>query len=161
MTHRIRSLGPGDDGLAAGLHALCFEGSGERVWSADEFRQLLVTPGCVGVVAVVQAQPAGLVLARVACDEAEVLTLGVVRSLRRQGIGTALLARAAHACSQRGALRLFLEVAEDNLPARNLYAANGFLVVGQRDGYYTRDDGRRAALILRHELARDTPRHAE
>jgi ribosomal-protein-alanine N-acetyltransferase len=161
MTLVVRILGPADDALAAGLHALCFKESGERAWSADEFRQLLATPGCLGMVAVAKQQPAGLALARVAADEAEVLTLGVVPSLRRQGIGGALLARLGQACSQRGARCLFLEVAEDNFPARRLYGANGFIVVARRDGYYARADCRGTALVLRRELARDNAMRAE
>jgi ribosomal-protein-alanine N-acetyltransferase len=161
MTLVVRTVGPDDAALAAGLHALCFKDSGERTWSADEFRQLLATPGCLGMVAVMQVEPAGLALARVAFDEAEVLTLGVVPSLRRQGIGGALLARLRHACHQRGARSLFLEVAEDNLPARRLYEANGFVVMARREGYYARSDGRRAALVLRRALAPDNPMRAE
>ncbi len=161
MTLVVHTLGPADDALAAGLHALCFKESGERAWSADEFRQLLGTPGCLGMVAVLEQRPAGLALARVAADEAEVLTLGVVPSLRRQGIGDFLLARLGHACRQCGARCLFLEVAEDNFPARRLYGSNGFVVVARRDGYYARGGCRGAALVLRRELARDKPMRAE
>ena len=48
---------------------------------------------------------------------------------------------------------VFLEVEDDNPPARRLYAGRGFLQVGERRGYYVRADGRAStALILRRDL---------
>ena len=48
-----------------------------------------------------------------------------------------------------GVVRMFLEVALDNIPARQLYARAGYSLVGRRKGYYRRPDGSRMdALIL-------------
>ena len=48
---------------------------------------------------------------------------------------------------------MFLEVDEDNAPARRLYARAGFREVGRRPGYYQQDKGAAAtALVLRRDL---------
>ena len=53
------------------------------------------------------------------------------------------------AAAARGAVRVFLEVADDNAAARALYARAGFVEAGRRPGYYAGADGeRRDALLL-------------
>jgi ribosomal-protein-alanine N-acetyltransferase len=48
---------------------------------------------------------------------------------------------------------VFLEVDEDNVPARKLYARAGFLQVGRRPGYYAQGRDKAAtALVLRRDL---------
>jgi ribosomal-protein-alanine N-acetyltransferase len=47
--------------------------------------------------------------------------------------------------ARQGAERLFLEVATGNAPARALYAAMGFVEIGQRRHYYPDGDD---ALIM-------------
>ena len=60
------------------------------------------------------------------------------------------MARAGEA----GAARTLLEVAEDNVAARNLYSAEGFAVVGRWPRYYRRQGGIAAAALV---FARDLP----
>lgn len=103
-------------------------------------------PGSFGLVC---PDGAGLALARVAADEAEILTLAVLPEARRRGVGGALLASVAAGAAARGARALFLEVAVGNAPARALYAAAGFVAVGRRRGYYP---GGEDALVLRQAL---------
>jgi ribosomal-protein-alanine N-acetyltransferase len=53
-----------------------------------------------------------------------------------------------------GARAVFLEVEEDNTPARRLYQRSGFREVGRRPGYYRQDRDKAAtALVLRRDLA--------
>jgi ribosomal-protein-alanine N-acetyltransferase len=48
---------------------------------------------------------------------------------------------------------VFLEVDDDNIAARRLYARSAFREVGRRDGYYPRSGGAAgAALVLRRDL---------
>ncbi|MES2833604.1 MAG: GNAT family N-acetyltransferase [Pseudomonadota bacterium] len=127
------------EGLAE-IHAQAFDAP----WDAAAFRALLDQPGVIA-----RAEPDGFILIRVVADEAEILTLAVHPAARRKGIAARLTADAAAAARSLGALRLFLEVAEDNAPARALYAALGFQPAGRRRGYYARKDGPAAdALIL-------------
>ncbi|MEO1722802.1 MAG: GNAT family N-acetyltransferase [Pseudomonadota bacterium] len=91
---------------------------------------------------------------RFAADEAEILTIGVVPSARRSGLGRALLNAALAIAEGSGAASVFLEVAEDNTAARTLYDDTWFVEVGRRASYYLRRDGSRVdALILRRDLA--------
>jgi len=90
-----------------------------------------------------------MILARVAADEAEILTLAVTPAARRRGLGTALLRAAMHRARDLGATAMFLEVAVTNQPARALYASLGFSEAGSRRHYYS--DGT-DALILRSTL---------
>lgn len=104
-----------------------------------------------------EVMPQGFALARVAGDEAELLSLGVMPGARRLGLGRRLLDAVTDVAVQRGAGALFLEVAEDNAAACALYDAAGFRRVGRRAAYYVRASGDpAAALILRRGLAADS-----
>ena len=134
---------PVDAAMLALIHAFSFR-DGED-WSPDAMALTLGLPGAFGFV----AAGAGLILARAAADEAEVLTLAVAPPSRRQGLGTALLEAAKSEARRRGAAALFLEVSTRNADARRLYARTGFIEVGQRPRYYA--DGT-DALLLRAQL---------
>ena len=84
----------------------------------------------------------------VAADEAEILTIAVTPSVRRQGLARTMLRRAGQEARARGAVRVFLEVAADNAAARGLYWREGFREVGRRKAYYLRPDKRVDALVL-------------
>jgi len=125
-----------DGGLLASVHAACFA----EAWTADAFAGLLASPGCIALVArrptSEDARPAGMILARVAGDDCEVITIGVHPEARRQGIATLLLDHACAPALGLGATRQVLEVGTQNAPARGLYAALGFAECGKRPGYY-------------------------
>jgi ribosomal-protein-alanine N-acetyltransferase len=90
-----------------------------------------------------------MILARVAADEAEVLTLAVAPEVRRAGIAAALLRESAIAAAALGAIVIFLEVSVANTAARAAYDRAGFAPVGRRRSYYA--DGS-DALVLRLEV---------
>lgn len=137
----IRPVLPGDAGALAGLHTLAFPPT--ESWSADAMALMLEMPGSFGL-----WQPeVGVVLCRVALDEAEILTIGVVPAARRHGLGAALLLAALAGGAARGAVAMFLEVAADNRAAQALYGALGFLPVGRRRHYY--GQGRDAQVLRR------------
>src|SRR3546814_20806161 len=69
-------------------------------------------------------------------DEAEIVTLAVHPRQQRLGVARALLQQGLAAAGGRGAAACFLEVAEDNRPARALYAALGFAEIGRRRDSY-------------------------
>ncbi|MFX5972556.1 hypothetical protein ABTE98_19405, partial [Acinetobacter baumannii] len=54
----------------------------------------------------------------------------------------------------RGVRTIFLEVEENNQPARRLYDGSGFEVVGRRERYYKQPNGEPLnALLMRRDLA--------
>lgn len=83
-------------------------------------------------------------------DSAEILTIGVVPAAQRQGIATQLLHALLAEARTRGARECFLEVREDNQPARAFYDREGFARTRVRRGYY--DNGRTNAVEMRADL---------
>jgi ribosomal-protein-alanine N-acetyltransferase len=71
--------------------------------------------------------------------DAEILTIAVDPAARRNGYARTLLAASKQELAGLGVMRLFLEVAADNLPAVALYEREGFLPVGVRKAYYRRE----------------------
>ncbi len=136
--------------ILAEIQQRCFP---EDSWSADFIETLLGQSGNFGLLAVTaDDEPIGFALLRVVVEDAEILSIGVLPAARGSGIGQQLLEKACAGAGRRGATALFLEVAEDNKNARNLYAQSGFITVGRRPDYYVRTQGRVAALVLRRSI---------
>lgn len=129
------------------MHAAAFPPGAQ--WGVDALAIQLGLPGVFGFVAMPEPAGGGFVLARVAADEAEILTLAVMPSVRRAGLGRALVTAALESAGARGAVAMLLEVGEGNAAARALYATLGFAMVGRRRRYYGDED----ALILRRPAA--------
>jgi ribosomal-protein-alanine N-acetyltransferase len=127
----------------AAIHAAAFP-AGEA-WGADAIALQVALPGAFGLI----DERGGMLLARVAADEAEVLTLAVLPMARRQGIASALLHAALAEVKVRGGGAAFLEVATVNSAARALYARFGFVEVGRRRRYYADSSD---AIVLRLSL---------
>lgn len=146
----LTPCGPAHGNAMALVHAASFPAP-ER-WDETAFAAQLGLPGTFGFL----AAPGGMVLARVAADEAEILTLAVAAWARRLGLGRRLVSAAHAEATARGAVAIFLEVAEANTAARALYEQCGYVEVGRRHSYY-RDGG--DALVLRRALqaASDLP----
>jgi ribosomal-protein-alanine N-acetyltransferase len=140
----IAPAGPDAAALLAALHAEAFPAD---PWNETAMARLLAMPGAFALIAAQDDEPAGLVLARVAADAAEIVTLGVAAARTRRGIGRSLVTAAAAEARARGAARLFLEVAATNGAARRLYERLGFREVGRRRRYYP--DGTDALLLAR------------
>jgi len=134
---------PADGAVMAAIHATAFPAP--DAWSRDVFSQQLTLPGVFGLL----HSSGGMVLARVAADEAEILTLAVAPAARRSGIAAALLQQAATIAESLGATAIFLEVAVTNAAARAAYDRAGFRLVGHRRAYYADASD---ALVLRMAL---------
>jgi ribosomal-protein-alanine N-acetyltransferase len=143
--------------VIAALHGRCFDDA----WNAYTVGQVMRMPGAFGFLAVSAGAangtddlPIGFALASGAADERELLSIGVLPDHRRAGIGRQLVERVIAESIDRGAARLFLEVAEDNAAAQRLYRTLGFVAVGRRPGYYRRRSGPAvAALTLKRTLS--------
>jgi ribosomal-protein-alanine N-acetyltransferase len=132
----------------AALHARCF--TTPRPWSAAEFAGFQADP----LVFLLSEGDAGFLLGRAVAGEAELLTLATAPEARRRGLGRKLVARFFYQARLRGSQTAFLEVAEDNAPARALYLATGFAEAGRRRAYYCRPDGTAIdALVYRRSLS--------
>lgn len=149
MTLRRAALTQNMAEVAAALH----QASGlPEHWDAPAFGELLAMPGAGGELALSGDDPIGLILWRVAADEAEILTICVQADERRRGAGRFLLTGAITAVTGVGVRRLYLEVAEDNVAAIALYHGFGLRPQGRRPGYYHTSNGRVDALIFAKDL---------
>jgi ribosomal-protein-alanine N-acetyltransferase len=147
--------GPSDATGMAALHAQLFT----PAWSARAFADLLAGDGTIAIAVRAGAGfLAGFALARIAADEAEILTIAVAPACQRRGLGGRLLAALLAELQDRGAAKLFLEVAVGNTAARALYARAGFQEAGRRRAYYAHLGGTAEdALILTCALAGGRP----
>lgn len=116
----------------ASLHAASFA----RGWSTEFMDSLIASGGGIALLASDGESDVGFVLARVAADEAEILSIGVIPSARREGTAATLLQTAGQIAAGMGATRLFLEVAADNHAAIALYRRFALRQVGERPRYY-------------------------
>jgi [ribosomal protein S18]-alanine N-acetyltransferase len=137
---------PADAGEISALHASLFD----KAWDAESIASHLQHPGAISLLARLGAPPrtAGFILARVAADEAEILSLGVRGSDQRRGIARRLVEALRRAAGKAEARRLFLEVGQGNAAANALYASLGFQEVGRRKGYYEHAGGAEDARVL-------------
>jgi len=141
---RIARAGPHDAPAMAAIHASSFAAA----WDEASMARFLSSPEAlclIGSLAEPAQTPAGLLIARKAADEAEILTVCVAPPFRRQGLGRALIEEAIAAMRRAGAKRLFLEVEEENEAALSLYRALGAAPVGRRERYYA--NGKNAAIL--------------
>jgi [ribosomal protein S18]-alanine N-acetyltransferase len=126
--------------VLAALHAAAFP---HEPWDEASFATMLAQPGMHGFL----DERGGFLLLRIIMDEAEIITIGVTAT--RQGIATALMQQGIAAACAAGVKTIHLEVAEDNIPARALYAAQSFNQTGRRKAYYANGT---AALTLALDL---------
>jgi [ribosomal protein S18]-alanine N-acetyltransferase len=145
----LSEAGIRDAHAMAKLHAVSFR----RGWSDGEFERLLIERNVVAHRASRGRIIDGFILSRIAAGEAEILSVAVAQAQRGRGLARALLNLHLRRLAGLGARAVFLEVDEDNAPARRLYERAGFREVGRRTGYYQRADGNAAAaLVLRRDL---------
>ncbi len=129
----------------AALYALAFEST--RAWRTDEIETLLSSPYVFSVFS-----NSGFALGRIVVDEAELLAIAVHPSGQRCGQGRFLLTAFEDESHTRGAIRAYLEVAMDNIPARRLYESAGYTLTSQRPAYYARAGGKSVAAGLMNKL---------
>jgi ribosomal-protein-alanine N-acetyltransferase len=123
----------------ANLHKLCFP---HKPWSADDFADLKKS-GCEII-----ASQNGFIVYRTILDEAEIITIGVHPDARNTGIASAMLGIIEGELKKSGIKSIFLEVAENNTPARRLYESNGYKQIGIRTKYYDGID----AIMMKKDL---------
>jgi [ribosomal protein S18]-alanine N-acetyltransferase len=149
--------------VLATAHGVCFE----MPWSIKDFQELLVLPTSFGFLAQIEQEKMaslqnvqesqsdqitpdifGFGLCSAVQEQCEILTIGVLPKWRRQKIGDRLLQQVVEQAKTLGAGEIFLEVAENNMPAHALYNSHGFKEVGRRPNYYREGGGRVDAIRL-------------
>ena len=133
----------------ASLHAICFE----EPWRSNVLKSILEAPGAFGLSLKTNKTLVAFLIFRGIIPEGEILSLAVDPDWRREGFALGLLRATFSKAKILGIEEVFLEVAEDNKPARNLYHYIGFIPIGRRKGYYKRSVGSNVdALTLKLRL---------
>ncbi|QHI94986.1 ribosomal protein S18-alanine N-acetyltransferase [Aristophania vespae] len=140
----IHEIGLEGAALFATLHQEAFKGA--EIWNEAAFRELLSLPNVKGWVASRDDQPLGFLLVRTVLDESEVLTIGVLPSVQRSGVGCALIENFVVSVKEI-VKNIYLEVSLNNKKAYLFYQSQGFFEIGRRPCYYS--DGTDAFLLKR------------
>ena len=87
---------------------------------------------------------------RVSGEVADLDRIAVLAPVRRSGVARGMLEELMRRASGAGAVRMLLEVAEDNVAAIALYDASGFVPIHRRVRYYA---GGVDAVVMQRPLA--------
>jgi ribosomal-protein-alanine N-acetyltransferase len=134
----------------AQLHGESFH----RGWGEGEFEGMLTARNTLVHRLKASGKIIGFAVSRMAADEAEILSIAVAASHRGRGLSRDLLLTHLGHLAGHGVRTIFLEVEENNQPARRLYERAGFSVVGRRERYYQQPGGEQMnALLMRRDLS--------
>ena len=134
----------------AQLHGASFH----RGWGEGEFEGMLSERNTLVHRLRLGRKIIGFAVSRIAADEAEILSIAIDEDQRGRGLSRNLLMTHLGHLAGRGVRTIFLEVEENNQPARRLYEWAGFGVVGRRERYYQQPGGEQLdALLMRRDLS--------
>jgi [ribosomal protein S18]-alanine N-acetyltransferase len=139
-----------DASRLAQLHAASFH----RGWGEGEIERMLAERNTLVHRLRTGRKVIGFAVSRMAADEAEILSIAVDAGHRGRGLSRNLLLTHLGHLAGRGVRTVFLEVEENNQPARRLYERAGFGVAGRRERYYKEANGEQLnALLMRRDLS--------
>jgi [ribosomal protein S18]-alanine N-acetyltransferase len=134
----------------AELHGASFH----RGWGEGEFETMLTERNTLVHRLRQGRKIIGFAVSRMAADEAEILSIAVAASHRGRGLSRDLLLTHLGHLAGHGVRIVFLEVEENNQPARRLYQRAGFGITGRRERYYQQPGGEQLnALLMRRDLS--------
>ncbi len=116
----------------------------EDFWSEEEFVSMLSDESFFGF-----REDHGFILCRNVLDCIDIVTFCVEPRHRGEGIGKNLLMEVIN-FAKKNQCEIFLEVAEKNYVARNLYESFGFKQISVRKNYYKFSDGIQDAVVMKY-----------
>lgn len=152
----LRNISVSDSLALAKIHQASFS----EGWSESSFRNMLIDPAFFGFVIGHEENKrksdCGFILCRRVLEEIEIITFCVTPEHRGIGFGKLLIIETIKQASlilkQEAncleVIKIFLEVAENNLRAIHLYSAFGFEKISTRSKYYKTPDGNADAHIM-------------
>jgi len=139
-----------DAAALARIHGASFY----RGWGEGEFEHMLSEKNTLVHRLKMGRKIIGFSVSRMGADEAEILSIAVAPGYRGRGLSNTLLLTHLGHLAARGVRAVFLEVEENNKPARRLYERTGFTIVGRRQNYYRQGGQETAnALLMRRDLS--------
>ena len=149
-TAAIEPASARDAARLAQLHGASFH----RGWGEGEFETMLSERNTLVHRLRIGRKIVGFAVSRIAADEGEILSIAIDARHRGRGLSRQLLLTHLGHLAGRGVRTVFLEVEENNQPARRLYERAGFGVVGRRERYYGQPGGEQLnALLMRRDLS--------
>jgi [ribosomal protein S18]-alanine N-acetyltransferase len=146
----VETAGQRDAARLAQLHGASFH----RGWGEGEFEAMLSERNTLVHRLRQGRKVIGFAVSRLAADEAEILSIAIDPAQRGRGLSRHLLLTHLGHLAGRGVRSIFLEVEENNRPARRLYERAGFGVVGRRERYYQQPGGEHLnALLMQRDLS--------
>ena len=131
----------------ASLHNLCFKQT-PPPYSAASFYEFLKDVNCH----LFEKGRKGFAIAKL-CDEVvDIVTIAVDPNFQRSGVGEQLLRKLINKLTFLGANQFFLEVADNNLPAINLYRKLNFKPIYKRKNYFSNNDKKLDATVFKRVL---------
>lgn len=151
----VRPLNLDDCQAVADLETQLFDGR----FTAQSLRDMLNKPAFYGAVLPAVGQEVGQAagsaaaihayyLSMITADCADIIAIGTHRDWQRRGFGRIMLEHLIGVTEQQHVEKILLEVAADNMPARQLYDSCGFVEIGCRKNYYKRGETRCDAVIM-------------
>ncbi len=148
MSFSIRPYAPEDFDTLYEIDQTCYPPG--IAYSKRTLRWFLRLPGRECLVAEAEGRISGFILAEQEGPRAHLITIDVVESERRRGVGSALLTAVESILAARGARQVELETATDNQAAVAFWNKHGYRTVGVLKRYYV---GRLDAYSMRKPLA--------
>lgn len=106
------------------------------------------------------ARDKGLIVAyalmMVVLDEVHLLNITVAPERQGQGLGKTMLTHLLTDAGEAGCKFMFLEVRPSNTNAIEMYRRFGFVVIGERRGYYPAAEGRENAIVMTCDIDNTT-----
>jgi [ribosomal protein S18]-alanine N-acetyltransferase len=121
---------------AESVSEICRQSPEAAQWPKESYEQAH-SSGQIVLIAEINAQVCGFLVARITGDEAEILNTAIDPAHRRKGIGSLLLTRAISAAQAHNTKSIYLEVRESNRAAISFYDRHGFAKTAERHGYYS------------------------
>ncbi len=147
----VRPLNLDDCQAVADLETQLFAGR----FTAQSLRDMLNKPAFYGAVLPAVGQAVGQAaaihayyLSTISADCADIIAIGTHRDWQRRGFGRIMLEHLIGVTERQHVEKILLEVAADNMPARQLYDSCGFVEIGCRKNYYNRGETRCDAVIM-------------
>ncbi len=127
----------------------CFD---QEAFTKRQLAYLLTDYNSIGLVAKTDNAVAGFIISQVEIENnttyGHIITINVVPSCRRKGVGTQMLKEMEKILKEKGINECHLEVREDNHAALKLYLTNGYQKVAVLEKYY----GSKHGLFLKKTL---------
>ena len=151
----VRPLNLDDCQAVADLETQLFAGR----FTPQSLRDMLKKPAFYGAVLPAVGQEVGLAagpaavihayyLSIITADCADIIAIGTHSDWQRRGFGRIMLEHLIGVTERQHVEKILLEVAADNMPARQLYDSCGFVEIGCRKNYYKLGEIRCDAVIM-------------